>query len=215
MTANTYCEIDLIRHGETEWNALDILQGHLDIPLSERGVKQAELLQKTLSLVEFSEVFSSDLKRSHTTAKVVLGTRKIEIHDTQELRERNMRQWEGHKRSELRSFVEKHGVLPIQPTREEALTYSIPGGIESYAQVYDRFTTFLLPKITPNLGKAILVSSHGGILRSVLNTLDFRPGFHWAVPNCSLLKLHANKDGTIRIVDMQGPHPEVPTIVNW
>jgi probable phosphoglycerate mutase len=42
-------EILLIRHGETDWNAVRRLQGHLDVPLNEEGMRQAAALGAALS----------------------------------------------------------------------------------------------------------------------------------------------------------------------
>ncbi|MER3451955.1 MAG: histidine phosphatase family protein, partial [Thermus sp.] len=56
-------EVWLIRHGETEWNANKRFQGHLDIPLSPRGIGQAFRLAERLSRSQesFDSLYSSDL----------------------------------------------------------------------------------------------------------------------------------------------------------
>ena len=54
-------DIFLIRHGETAWNAERRLQGHLDIPLNEEGVRQAAALARALAGETIDAIFSSDL----------------------------------------------------------------------------------------------------------------------------------------------------------
>ena len=49
----------LVRHGETEWNTQDILQGHLDSALTERGLAQARELVERFHDVVFAAIFSS------------------------------------------------------------------------------------------------------------------------------------------------------------
>ena len=56
---NKYCTIYLVRHGETDWNADGIIQGHSDIALNKNGEKQAEEL--SLKLVgKIPIIYSSD-----------------------------------------------------------------------------------------------------------------------------------------------------------
>ncbi|MDP3613233.1 MAG: histidine phosphatase family protein, partial [Rubrivivax sp.] len=59
----------LLRHGETDWNAVHRLQGHADIPLNALGRWQAEQLGLRLSGEDIVAVYSSDLQRAHATAQ--------------------------------------------------------------------------------------------------------------------------------------------------
>ncbi len=43
---NNYCTFYLVRHGQTEWNTKKIMQGHLDSPLTEKGIEQAKMTAK-------------------------------------------------------------------------------------------------------------------------------------------------------------------------
>src|SRR5476649_649590 len=65
-------EILLIRHGETEWNAKGLVQGHTNIPLNDHGIKQAKDLAEKLLLShpEITAIYSSDLDRAYTTALI-------------------------------------------------------------------------------------------------------------------------------------------------
>ena len=64
----------LVRHGESVWNAEELLQGQLDPPLSERGRKQALALGPILEAVPPDRVLCSDLSRATETA-ALLGLR--------------------------------------------------------------------------------------------------------------------------------------------
>lgn len=56
--------IYIVRHGETEWNRIHKIQGHLDVPLNQTGLKQAMLVAEALKDIPFVRAFSSDLQRA-------------------------------------------------------------------------------------------------------------------------------------------------------
>ena len=55
----------LVRHGQSEWNALGKMQGHADSPLSAEGRKQARNAARRLGV--FDLIISSDLQRASET----------------------------------------------------------------------------------------------------------------------------------------------------
>ena len=70
--------IYLIRHGETAWNADNNRYcGRTDIPLTEKGLKQAETLRQQLSSIKWDGVFSSPLQRAYITAQIATGATVI------------------------------------------------------------------------------------------------------------------------------------------
>jgi 2,3-bisphosphoglycerate-dependent phosphoglycerate mutase len=51
----------VVRHGETQWNVESRIQGHMDSPLTEKGVQQAEAIAARLAKERFDVLVSSDL----------------------------------------------------------------------------------------------------------------------------------------------------------
>lgn len=65
------CRMILLRHGETDWNAMGKSQGWTDIPLNEEGRAQARELGGKLSLVDVKNVYASSLSRAAETAEII------------------------------------------------------------------------------------------------------------------------------------------------
>src|SRR6476620_10899640 len=59
----------LLRHGETEWSLSGRHTGRTDIPLTARGVKQAQALRPALAKTTFARVLSSPLRRARATCE--------------------------------------------------------------------------------------------------------------------------------------------------
>ena len=68
--------IELLRHGETEYNVKRLIQGHMDIPLSEVGLAQAKEVGQDLDTDMFDYIVCSDLKRCRQTLESVILSNK-------------------------------------------------------------------------------------------------------------------------------------------
>ena len=82
--------ICVVRHGETDWNATGILQGWIDVPLNETGVRQSREMAESFATAAFTRIYASPLSRSLATATIIaerlglpapLGIPKSEIAD--------------------------------------------------------------------------------------------------------------------------------------
>jgi len=198
-----YCEIYLIRHGELDWSVAEKLQGTTDIPLNEQGEKQAVEIKGKLDHLTFSTVFSSDLKRAHRTAQIIIGTKNIPLIQTSALRGRHLGKWEGSRISEFKQWLKQHGPKN-NFSQQSYITHKWDEGMENYAEVYARITDFIKTSASDHMGSKILFSTHGTVLRAFLYSLDFRPGYYWHISNCALIKLRANKNGEISLIDHEG-----------
>jgi probable phosphoglycerate mutase len=206
ITQNISTDVYLVRHGETDWNIERKLQGHTDNPLNEQGKIQARQLQEKFTNINFKKVFSSDLIRARSTAELILGPNTSTIIETSPLlRERCMGIWEGRLASELQSHL-KQSIDLDNLTKEEYITLKWDDTAENCSDVYQRIQTFIRSiSISSFLSDGpILLSSHGGVIRSILHHLDFQPGHRWQVSNCAFLKLKVQTDGEIVIMASEG-----------
>jgi phosphoserine phosphatase len=158
----------LARHGETEWNADNRVQGSIDIPLSDKGREQAKWLVKCLKKNRLPDVvFSSDLSRAKETADIITsGTGIPKAVSNPLLREINCGKWEGLSLGEL----EKNYPGEFESWRLNA-DYKCPEG-ESVLDVKLRIERFL-DEQDEVLSKAesVLIVAHGLFNRAFLSHL--------------------------------------------
>ena len=84
-----------IRHGETTWNVDGRIQGHLDIPLNDVGLWQADQAAKALADESIAAIYSSDLQRAFVTAQAVAKVSNLTLNADPGLRERSFGDYQG------------------------------------------------------------------------------------------------------------------------
>jgi probable phosphoglycerate mutase len=148
----------LVRHGETEWNALGKLQGHTDVPLNDTGRDQARALAAGLGAAGITAVWTSDLARARETGEIVAAALGLAAPAVDpELRERRFGVFEGLTRDECES---QH---PDAWQAWRAQTGTPPGG-EPRAEAAARLAR-ALDRIATTQGGPVVVISHGGVMR--------------------------------------------------
>jgi len=162
------CTIYLVRHGETEWNEKKLIQGHSDIPLNKKGEIQAKQLGEKLKDIHFEAVFSSDLVRAKRTAEIMVLEKKLAVITTKALRERLFGRYEGKQVTELRRILGE--LVLFSKERQKKLELN---EIENDEDVMGRFIPFIRETAVAYQGKNILVVSHGGLIRALLDRIGF------------------------------------------
>jgi probable phosphoglycerate mutase len=152
-----------VRHGETEWNFREKQQGHLDSPLTNLGVRQAEAMAIGLSKKNIEVLYSSDLERALQTAGIIAQKLSLSIQTDARLRERHLGLMQGLTGKEFnRKYPEE-----AKKYNSGNPDYALPGG-ESAPQQYDRCIECAEDLASRNSGQRILVVAHGGVLQSFL-----------------------------------------------
>lgn len=88
-------KVVLVRHGETDWNTVNRIQGWTDVPLNSNGVKQADRAAAKLSKLKISAVYSSPLKRALRTAEKIAKKQGLGVVIAPGFIEVNQGLWEG------------------------------------------------------------------------------------------------------------------------
>ena len=187
----------LLRHGESEWNALNLFTGWVDVDLSEKGEREAkyggQLLKDKGQLPDV--VHTSLLRRAIRTANIALDAcdrHWIPVKRDWRLNERHYGALQGkNKKQTLDTYGEEQFMLwrrsydvpppAIDPNDEYAQTddprYAHVADLpmtECLKDVVTRMIPYWEQEIIPDLksGKTVLITAHGNSLRALVKHLD-------------------------------------------
>ena len=188
----------LLRHGESEWNALNLFTGWVDVDLTEKGRVEAtragELIKDQDRLPDV--LYTSVLRRAITSANIALDKADrhwIPVHRDWRLNERHYGALQGLDKAETKSKYGEEQFMawrrsydtpppPIEPGSEfsqdaDPRYADIAGGApltECLKDVVERFVPYFTEVIVPDLlaGKTVLIAAHGNSLRALVKYLD-------------------------------------------
>jgi len=168
VTDMSECVLHFVRHGQTAWNAERRLQGHVDIPLNDTGISEAEMVALEYKNHSFAAVYSSPLKRAHETARIINRPHNHAIVTSDALKEATYGSLEGIVIEDYHKKCAEHMATFHQASYQERIHFKLVEDAESYFEVYERVKPFLEEVIQKHLGEEILVVSHGGLMRAVI-----------------------------------------------
>ncbi len=164
----------LVRHGESEWNKLNLFTGWKDPDLTEKG--RAEAMKAAVLLkaqgIKFDTAFTSDLTRAQHTLKIILeglGQSGLETARDQKLNERDYGDLSGLNKDDARK---RWGEEQVHIWRR-SFDVPPPGG-ESLKDTLARVLPYYEAKIWPAVkaGKNVIVAAHGNSLRALIMKLE-------------------------------------------
>ncbi|RMA96020.1 histidine phosphatase family protein [Hydrogenothermus marinus] len=158
MLKNLY----LCRHGESEYNAKKIIQGHIDTFLTPKGVFQARLAGEKLKKYKIEKIYTSDLRRAYQTATVIGDILGIEPIVDERIREMHFGQWEGlgydyifkTKKEDWDNWLKNPVACPL-PNQEECIDFE------------KRLKDFL-NQIKKEKEENVLIVGHGGSIQGII-----------------------------------------------
>ena len=164
ITVSAVARLLLIRHGQSEWNALRRWQGQADPPLSELGRRQAAAAAARLEPVDV--VAASTLQRSRASAEIIAEIMGCDAPIlVPELIERDVREFSGLTREQIEErfpgFL-ADGRRPPGWEQDEALLNRVLAGLKRLAVLVG--------------GRTAVVVTHGGVIYSLEGHLGCQPG---------------------------------------
>ena len=171
----------LIRHGQSEWNKLNLFTGFKNIELSDQGIEEANKAGQNFKNldIKFNIVFTSELKRAQETAKIILQNldqwnflnNEGKIISNINLNERDYGDLTGLNKKET---AEKFGEEQVHKWRR-GYSDQPPNG-ESLEDVVRRVTKYfeevIKPAIQSDENDNILIAAHGNSLRALLIVMN-------------------------------------------
>ncbi len=154
----------IVRHGESEANGSKRFAGHLDIPLSAKGFKQAELTAHYIKEnYHVDAVYASDLQRAYHTALPIAEAFGLAVTKTEQLREVFAGHWQGQSFDVLESRYAKS-----YWTWRNDIGNGHPEGGESVAEVAQRVWGAVNQIAQKEDGKTVVIATHATPIRSLL-----------------------------------------------
>ena len=176
-------------------NAQQVLSGWQDVPLTQKGERQAQALQAALEELKQEQavllnrapqttVLSSDLQRAVRTAQLALGTEAPLLQKPQ-FRERFFGIHQGRDKAILRA----------EGTMEQFLSWSNPPPhTESFQQLAER----VFPAMDEHNEELVFLFAHGGVIRMIVGLAEGRSLEETAkmdIPNTTPYRLHTPAKG--------------------
>ena len=189
----------IVRHGFSTSNKDGTFTGQIDVPLSEEGFAQAELVSDyIIDNYDVGAVYSSDLIRAIDTVKKVANAKNLPILTDKRLREVFCGKWEGILVEKVKEIY-KEDYLAWKSGSETAY---ITGG-ENMLEVKLRSVEVIKKIVKENEGKTVVIATHGGVIKPLISgvlgvqyqTLNDMP---WAT-NASITELDY-EDGKFSLV---------------
>lgn len=156
----------IVRHGETDNNVKHRFIGRTDMPLNERGQRQAACLNAPMRVLHIDRIYASPYLRTMMTAEGVRAGRDIEIIPDRSLCEIDCGEWEGLNREEIQARWP--GMIDLWQFEPEKL--QMPGG-ESFRQVQERAVNAFVRIVHENRGKDIAIASHMLTIQLIMGEL--------------------------------------------
>jgi broad specificity phosphatase PhoE len=150
----------VVRHGETEWNASQKIQGQTDVELSETGRAQAVQTAQNIQGKKIDLILTSSLKRASETAEIINGFFNVPVIADNRIIERSFGDNEGKTKTEIDEMKKQNPLIDCSWDYNKNVEYD---NIENVQDFFKRVYSFLDEIVERFNGKNILIVTHGGV----------------------------------------------------
>ena len=165
------------RHGQTDWNSRNLVCGSTNLPLTEKGIEQAEALGERVKSLGIDVIIASPMIRAQQTAKAVSDATGLPIITDERLREHDYGAFEGVDRGKDEYWAQKYQFAAKFPEGESVLQLAQ----RVYNVIDDVKMTY------PD--KTVLLVCHGGVSRMIKTYFEDMTNeefFHYSPENAFL-----------------------------
>ncbi len=180
----------IIRHGQSEWNALGKWTGTTDVHITQQGIDESAEIGRILKDITFDYAYISQQIRTRETLEAFKngsGQLDLRYENAQALNERDYGIYTGMRKDDIKKIIGSDAYDVLRRSWDSP----VEGG-ESLKNVYERVIPFYLRIILPRLrhGQNILVVAHGNSIRSLIkyveNISDSEIGEMEMIQGCAL-----------------------------
>lgn len=154
-------KIYMVRHGESVGNERDLMYGHTDYPLTQRGIEDAKVVAKKLEECSFDICYTSELQRAYQTAEYSIIGRNIPLYKTKALNEQFMGDFEN---------ISFQDMMIKYPNEAKGMMSNWvkngPVNGETFDELYDRISSFVDMILEKN--QDVLIVAHFGSLAALI-----------------------------------------------
>ncbi len=161
MKKNTIPHIPFyfMRHGKTDWNLKNMIQGHIDIPLNQEGIEQAKMAAPLLADKGISRIVSSPLLRAHKTAQIINEILQVSLDVHEGLKERCLGVLQGTVKTEASITNIEINYTQMAEGCEDTLMFK--------QRIIDTLHEIL------STDQTTLIVAHGGVYWALMNIFGF------------------------------------------
>lgn len=162
----------LVRHGQSEWNALGLWTGQEDIGLTEQGRAEARSAAEHLRELTLHKGYSSNLSRAQQTLeeiKSALEHTDLETVYHKALNERHYGDYQAKNKWDIKDTIGEENFTKLRRSWD----HPVPHG-ETLKDVHARVLPYYEDTILSDLkeGKNVIVAAHGNSLRALMKHLE-------------------------------------------
>lgn len=162
----------LVRHGQSEWNALGLWTGQEDVALTEQGKAEARAAAKHLEQITLHKGYASNLTRAQQTLeeiKSALSHTELETTHHEALNERHYGDYQAKNKWDIKDSIGDDEFTKLRRSWD----HPVPNG-ETLKDVHARVLPYYEESILEDLkeGKNVIVAAHGNSLRALMKHLE-------------------------------------------
>ncbi len=154
----------LIRHGQINGYENFPVYGHTEVDLTEIGILQMQQVAERLRFAEIGAIYSSDLERSASGARMIARYHDVPLRFLSELKEIYFGDWEGRTMAEIRSDFPKE----LTKRQADLVNYQPPGDGESIGRFSKRIMKIYERILSEQRDNDIVIVAHGAVNRVIL-----------------------------------------------
>jgi broad specificity phosphatase PhoE len=169
MSDPTATTLYLVRHGATDANLQRpyVLQGRgMDLPLNDRGRRQAECIRKLFERTAIAAIYSSPLRRAFETAQAIAEPHRLDVATIDALIECDVGRWEGMAWEQIREQFPRE----YEDFQRDQSQFPYLGG-ETYRDVSLRALPALAELFERHAGRSVVAVAHNVVIRACVATL--------------------------------------------